>query len=775
MPLEEMQHFRSFLLLPLMALIHISDFKSGSAWQFVPKQSTGLDKSLKYYEVFHASDVSHNIVKRGINLSSHKYNVIKELKFQALGRDFRLMLTPRKGILSSQFRAYSLDANGNKRPVEVEEENFYEGRVFGETTSDVSMHYEDGLMTATIKTAEDTYVVEPAWRHLGEHNNSSMIAYRTSDVTYSWDHEDFIRQNLKVCGYVREGDNLTDDDAVEFMIDHHGNRIKRQQPDTVTFDSAKCRCPLLLVADYRFYRNMGGRSEKSTINYLVSLLDRVHKIYVDTMWRDAERLPGFNGMGFVIEEINVHKEPTPVETIQTHYNMEKSDWNVRDLLEVFSRESNHRSFCLAHLFTDIKFEGGILGLAYVGSSRRNSVGGICTPEYFKNGYTLFLNSGLSSSRNHYGQRVITREADLVTAHEFGHNWGSEHDPDSQECSPNSREGGSYLMYTYSVRGYDQNNKCFSPCSLRSIRAVLLSKSSRCFKEPQESFCGNSRVESGEECDVGLISTDAEDVCCDRYCNLKPNASCSDKNSPCCRRCQFMPHGIKCRDANPNTCEKEAVCNEKSADCPRSPPEDDGMQCIDKGRCSNGECKPYCETMGKVSCMCDVVTNSCKRCCRNVVLNTSCAPILPEEILPDGTPCIHGFCNKGTCEKTIQDIVERFWDIIEDININTVLKFLNDNIVGTVIIVSLIVWIPASCFISYIDRKKQRVAMERPKWDASSVSFTGEPKKIIRVRSTGRSGSMATHPANSTQHWTPGTRVRLHDGAITNSGSPVYDH
>lgn len=36
-------------------------------------------------------------------------------------------------------------------------------------------------------------------------------------------------------------------------------------------------------------------------------------------------------------------------------------------------------------------------------------------EYFKNGYTLYLNSGLSSSRNHYGQRVITREADLVTA------------------------------------------------------------------------------------------------------------------------------------------------------------------------------------------------------------------------------------------------------------------------------------------------------------------------------------------------------------------------
>lgn len=54
--------------------------------------------------------------------------------------------------------------------------------------------------------------------------------------------------------------------------------------------------------------------------------------------------------------------------------------------------------------------------------------------------------------------MITREADLVTAHEFGHNWGSEHDPDIPECSPSASQGGSYLMYTYSVSGYDVNNK-----------------------------------------------------------------------------------------------------------------------------------------------------------------------------------------------------------------------------------------------------------------------------------------------------------------------------
>lgn len=50
--------------------------------------------------------------------------------------------------------------------------------------------------------------------------------------------------------------------------------------------------------------------------------------------------------------------------------------------QVFSREYSHKDFCLAHLFTDLKFEGGILGLAYVGSPRRNSVGGICTPGWY---------------------------------------------------------------------------------------------------------------------------------------------------------------------------------------------------------------------------------------------------------------------------------------------------------------------------------------------------------------------------------------------------------
>lgn len=41
---------------------------------------------------------------------------------------------------------------------------------------------------------------------------------------------------------------------------------------------------------------------------------------------------------------------------------------------------------------------------------------------------------------------------------LGHNWGSEHDPDTTECSPAANVGGKYIMFTYSVSGIDSNNK-----------------------------------------------------------------------------------------------------------------------------------------------------------------------------------------------------------------------------------------------------------------------------------------------------------------------------
>ena len=695
-----------------------------------------LSKNLRYYETIHKSDIGHSIVKRGINPSQHKYNQIREIDFKALGKNFRLILSPTKGLLSPTFKAVEVDDEGEKEHfIPIDHESFYDGRVFGETNSRAQVHMEDGVITANIITKEDVYHIEPSWRHLPNTDEQTMIAYKESDIKFSWnepDEKNFIPP--KVCDFVKENGTVEMKDEEEEENDNRTKRSSEPFYSTAGEGSLRqTRCPLLLVADYRFYKEMGGSNSKTTVNYLISLIDRVHKIYEDTVWRDTLESGGFSNMGFIIKKIVVHRKPTQTRENEVHYNMFRSSWDVRNLLEVFSREYTHKDFCLAHLFTDIKFEGGILGLAYVGSPRRNSVGGICTPEYFKNGYTLYLNSGLSSSRNHYGQRVITREADLVTAHEFGHNWGSEHDPDIPECSPSASQGGSYLMYTYSVSGYDVNNKKFSPCSLRFIRKVLLAKSSRCFTEPEESFCGNLRVEGEEECDAGLLGSEDRDACCDENCKLRDGSICSDKNSPCCNNCQYMAVNAKCRAANYATCEKEASCTGNSAECPKSDHMPDETNCIEKGKCRDGKCIPFCETQGEQSCMCDNIHDACKRCCRRN-LNSSCNAVKPVDILPDGTPCFQGFCHQGQCEKSNPDHIVRIIDIFKDISITSILKFLKDNVVGTVIFVSLLFWIPISCLISWVDRKRAEQDAKDWEWRRQDELIHPEDKRrVIHMR------------------------------------------
>jgi disintegrin and metalloproteinase domain-containing protein 17 len=84
--------------------------------------------------------------------------------------------------------------------------------------------------------------------------------------------------------------------------------------------------------------------------------------------------------------------------------------------------------------------------------------------------------------------------------------------------------------------------------------------------------------------------------------------------------------------------------------------------------------------------------------------------------------------QGVCEKTILDVVERIWDIIEDININKVLVFLRDNIVGTVILVTAIIWIPASCVVSHVDRKRRNAQEARDRW----TNYEDENQRLFNM-------------------------------------------
>jgi len=135
---------------------------------------------LKHYDTLKSFQLGHTIVKRGLKESSHPYNSIKELAFTALGKDFRLILHPNKDILHHNFQAYTVDADGVEKPMIIGltlnqyrlmfvltillliggNDGFYQGRVFGEIHSHVNAHIEDGLLTASIITREDSYHIE---------------------------------------------------------------------------------------------------------------------------------------------------------------------------------------------------------------------------------------------------------------------------------------------------------------------------------------------------------------------------------------------------------------------------------------------------------------------------------------------------------------------------------------------------------------------------------------------------------------------------------------
>lgn len=71
----------------------------------------------------------------------------------------------------------------------------------------------------------------------------------------------------------------------------HG-RYKRQA-DQYEYTPTKTRCPLLLVADYRFFQEMGSGNTKTTINYLVSFFTGLFFFCYDIQLKSYKYVKGY--------------------------------------------------------------------------------------------------------------------------------------------------------------------------------------------------------------------------------------------------------------------------------------------------------------------------------------------------------------------------------------------------------------------------------------------------------------------------------------------------
>uniref|UniRef100_A0A8C2HJI6 ADAM metallopeptidase domain 17a n=2 Tax=Cyprinus carpio TaxID=7962 RepID=A0A8C2HJI6_CYPCA len=641
-------------------------------------------------------------------------------------------------LFTDNFKAVFLDKNGKEDQFDIQLQNYYKGHVVGEEHSRVQAHIDGEEFSAHILTEEAEYNVEPLWRFTESPSDGRLLVYRSEDI------KNISRlSSPKVCGYVNA-------DAQELLPEEARKRS--------THDHKKNTCPLLLVADHRFYKHMGRGEESTTLNYLIELIDRVDDIYRNTSWDDE-----YKGYG-----VQIQQEPTKVADGEIHYNMNGSPfgrkdgvWDVKKLLEQFSYDiaDNASTVCLAHLFTYQDFDDGTLGLAYVAPSKQG-LGGLCPKPYYPSQTVRkpsYLNTGLTSTMN-YGKTILTKEADLVTTHELGHNFGAEHDPDNiATCAPSDDQGGKYVMYPIAVSGDHVNNKRFSSCSRFSISKTLKVKAHQCFKERSSKLCGNSRVEEDEDCDPGLLHLN-DDPCCTAKCKFRKEAQCSDRNSPCCKNCRFESADKICQETITATCKGMARCTGNSSECPTPGNLKDDTECVDKGRCQAGKCIPFCEALHNLeSCACNETENSCKVCCRSS--SRLCTPFSSDGsylYLRKGKPCTVGFCDgAGKCMKQVQDVIERLWDFIDKLDINTFGKFLADNIVGSVVVFSLLFWIPLSILVHCVDKKLDQQYEENSKtmmYPSSAEMMSGmesAPIRIVKASHLRPQPSLGVSPAQET--------------------------
>lgn len=662
-----------------------------------------IHDKLTYYEVLHASEV-HTRAKRSAGTRDQAGLDAKEMTLTMFNRTFVCHLKVREDLFSPSFRL--VVRNGDKKRVvnDFNKNQFYRGTCDGDGESEVHGYFEDGVFTGTIRYEGTVYGVEDAKRHLeekkkGEHQGK-MIAYRSSDMILDTTNQGN-GHGPSFCGA-----SHADGPDHRFHIDLNNeeqNRDSTQRVKRQITPHGWSTCRLIAVADYKFFRFIGGSDIYSTAAYIGAVIERVDAIYRRTVFDIGYAI---NGMGFEIAEMQINETPDRAGG----YNADRGNWEALDLLQTFGRDLYFTEFCVAHLFTHQSFPNNVLGLAYIASANPSSAGGICSPTRSIGGKTTALNTGWSSTMNTNGDTVLTQQAELVTAHELGHNWGAEHDPDTSSCSPSSLFGsGKYLMYAYSVSGYDSNNNKFSFCSRKDIAAVLASKGESCFSETpdEDAPCGNGKIDPEEECDAGYLGRFGLDPCCDSDCFLKGSATCSPVNHGCCLNCQLAPDGTICLADSEVSCKNASRCTGQSLDCPAPDFKPEGSTCLDLGVCdANGVCQAFCEGRGKISCTCDSVDESCQRCCRDTA-ESECKPYDNNHPLPDGRPCVYGYCETGVCQKSETTMITRLFDIFDSLTVDGVIKFFRNNIVGCVMVFSLLLWIPISICITCQDRKKRR--------------------------------------------------------------------
>lgn len=531
---------------------------------------------------------------------------------------------------------------------------FLQGSEVSEDTSYAHGTFIKGEFDGTLKTTEEVYYVEPAWKYpeIGQNVDKMAVVYRRSDVRYP----------KRSCSSSTRKEHFH-----ETSSENNLNFTSRRRRNLGNIAKT---CELFIMADHTFFQLAGSRDLEITVSEIVYHVTEADYIF---------RMTDFDGdsfgdnIGFRISKLNIVHD-----ILAPHYNMRSMTLDVEEYLNQFAKYTFDK-YCLSTVFTFRDFSKGSIGLAFTaGPSVFSAPGGLCEKrlKYSMNGVVDYYSfNAVVVSQGNNGQKLPKEVVALTLTHELGHAFGSPHDDETSDtsCYPGKKSpSGNFIMFSMNAGIELKNNWQFSHCSKAFIKPVIENKGS-CLITNKPPVCGNMQVEAPEDCDCGnSYSCERVDRCCNpapiytgdsnsyQGCTAVRKDGCSPKSKLCCDNdCKTTHSNTVCR---PGTdCIQETRCDGRSSSCPYPIFKPDGTHCGGgSGKCRMGRCSiSLCQMNGLVDCTCTIKSAECRVCCGCVINNrTSCIPAdwmaltsnTRVYCLP-GYPCDngHGRCNAdGLC-------------------------------------------------------------------------------------------------------------------------------
>ncbi|XP_065186629.1 disintegrin and metalloproteinase domain-containing protein 10-like [Sycon ciliatum] len=612
----------------------------------------------------------------------HKGHPVMALSFTALGRDFTLNLQTQNNLFTDSASLCLISDTGVAYK-SVNKAMFYTGTMSGERWSSVHGAVKAGLFHGVVHTHTHHYHMEP----MALFDNVTASGEGHDTIVYDERHVAYPHPFQHSCAASNSTRLRRIQESARTphpLPPLDANRVRRRQKRA--FDEEKKTCRVTLVADYTFFTEAMNQDEADTQAELAFHLNEASRMFSATDFLIPDSGQEVTDINFQIHNITIYK---------TEPNRFTGEFGTDDMLSAFSA-LDFDSVCLAHLFLHRDFKNGVLGLAWV-ASPGGSIGGICQKRTRTSNGDLNLNTGFTTVYN-FNARVPRSVSTITTTHEFGHNFGSPHDPDGP-CVPGGSDG-NYIMYYSATDGTKPNNQRFSTCSRTSMAAVLSTKAT-CFDIRRESStCGNGIREGAEECDCGSDNNEtcrANDPCCrPGNCTLLPGNPCTAKWDVCCRTVTSPQNVTMCVLAGEekpcsytDECQLQQFCNGENKTCLPSPTPDGTLCNGNLSTCSGGACSgSLCAVYGANACDCTTPGRECDLCC---VINSNCTslrdPGLPFNLStgvsrPANAPCkdYTGYCRVD--EDAVRcitvddnDPLDDLKDIFNTITVGSILEWL----------------------------------------------------------------------------------------------------